>query len=601
MTTETQELRTTSVPAKDGAAARTPKGDNAPRPERVSLKAALGLALTSSVLLWLCYFPVACGWLAWVALVPMLSLVRAEGRRRVYVSVWVSALVFYIAAIQWMRVADDRMYFTWIGLSIHCSLFTVLGFFLLRILDRRTRWPLVVTVPVVWTAVEYFRGHFLGGFPWYFLSHSQHDYLYLTQIADLGGAYGVTVLIAACNGLLVAWLCRVGWYRRLLALPGLPESTRPIALFAQSLAVLLLLGGALAYGAYRLQDDNFAEGPRIALIQSNLDQRLRNLNTPDAGKIIVEHNRDLSDTASLQRPRPALIVWPETSYPDDWNEADVPVEQLSADGRTKCDHAKELAHLVARRWSTNVLLGMNAEVHGMDGQHRRYNSAVLVQSDAGRGGRYDKIHRVPFGEFVPFREWLPWMNEFAPYDYDYSVAAGEHFTRFSLGQYRFGVVICYEDTDPSLARQYVRADADGPPVDFLINISNDGWFDGTSEHEQHLAICRFRAIECRRAVARAVNMGISGVVDSNGRVLAPTKLNAGLGGEWPVYSSDGRGPALPVAEWGRYKKVPGVFLATIPIDQRGSLYARLGDWLPGLSWAIIGVGLILAVIRPRKE
>src|SRR5262249_38797935 len=137
-------------------------------------------------------------------------------------------------------------------------------------------------------------------------------------------------------------------------------------------------------------------------------------------------------------------------------------------------------------------------------------------------GRYDKIHRVPWGEYVPLRDWLPFLNVFAPYDFDYSIAPGDGFPRFSLGKHRFGVVICYEDSDPSLARQYIGPE-ESESADFLINISNDGWFMGTSEHEEDLAICRFRAVECRRAVARSVNMGISALIDSNGRVRWPTE------------------------------------------------------------------------------
>src|SRR5262249_40290951 len=171
-------------------------------------------------------------------------------------------------------------------------------------------------------------------------------------------------------------------------------------------------------------------------------------------------------------------------------------------------------------WGTDALLGLNSRVLMDEKKSKRYNSAVLVRRDGEVAGRYDKIHRVPFGEYVPFRESLPWMNAFAPYDFDYSVQPGEQMTRFTLGQYHFGVLICYEDTDPYLARQYMRP-GDEPMADFLVNISNDGWFDGTAEHEEHLAICRFRAVECRRSVARSVNMGISAVIDGNGRGLGP--------------------------------------------------------------------------------
>ncbi len=187
------------------------------------------------------------------------------------------------------------------------------------------------------------------------------------------------------------------------------------------------------------------------------------------------------------------------------------------------------------------------------------------------------MHRVPFGEYVPLRDWLPWMNTLAPYDFDYSISAGREFTRFPLGPYHFGVVICYEDTDPDLARQYVRPDENQPTVDFLVNISNDGWFIGTSEHEEHLAICRFRAVESRRAVARAVNMGISAVIDGNGRIVA-----------------------LPGADWERSKKVEAVLTGVVPIDRRTSLYARLGDWVPWGCWAGIVVGLVVPGLRRRR-
>jgi apolipoprotein N-acyltransferase len=192
------------------------------------------------------------------------------------------------------------------------------------------------------------------------------------------------------------------------------------------------------------------------------------------------------------------------------------------------------------------------------------------------------------------------MRAFAPYDFDYSVWPGEHFTRFPVmaaqsGEtYRFGILICFDDSDADLARHYAQTDPDGPPVDFLVNISNDGWFDGTSEHDEHLAVCRFRAVECRRSLARAVNMGISAVIDANGRVLAPTTVEADeLGNAWVL---EGAGTELPVARWAEFKKVPGVLTAVIPIDQRTSLYAVWGDWLAWLCALGLAGGLVASFI-----
>lgn len=570
-------------------------------------------ALTTSVLLWLCYFPAAFGWLIWGALVPLLALVRSSARpRRIYFAAWLGGLTFYLAAIQWMRVADPRMYATWIGLAFYCSLYFPLALWLIRFLDRRTRWPLVLTVPIVWTALEFLRSTFAGGFAWYLLGHSQHTLLPLIQIADLTGAYGVSFLVAAVNALLFEILWPAGGVSPLFAAqqgadtPRSATSSR-IGLLVQGWAILAALSGTTIYGFWRLREVRLTPGPRIALIQGNLDQRLRNASavSEDAADRMGRHFRDLADLAVCYRPD--LIVWPETSWPYEW------LEEESGPS----PHCRAMAEDMAARWHSNLLVGMNGATVGADRRPHRYNSAILIDRQGKAAARYDKIHRVPFGEYVPFRDWLPWMNYFAPYDFDYSVWPGQQHTRLPLTdsatgrQFTFGVLICYEDTDAEVARPYVRQV--GPPsrrsvaaVDFLLNISNDGWFDGTSEHDEHLAICRFRAVECRRAVARSVNMGISAIIDSNGRVLKPQELprpGPHVGPDFHVWSVPGDGAAeLPVSQWHDYKKVAGVLLTTVPIDERVSFYARWGDWLPWSCWlALVGAFVLIGMRRARSK
>jgi apolipoprotein N-acyltransferase len=164
------------------------------------------------------------------------------------------------------------------------------------------------------------------------------------------------------------------------------------------------------------------------------------------------------------------------------------------------------------------------------------------------------------------------------------------------------VLICYEDTDPALARGYGIATDDGPPVDFLLNLSNDGWFNGTAEHEEHLAISRFRAIESRRALARSVNMGVSAVIDSNGKVLAPVKRSLPSGTEvWSIPGDAKSQQALPPGQWSQYKQVDGILEVEMPIDRRTSVYAMLGDWLPWSCWALVGVGLVWGLSRRRAS
>lgn len=582
MSTESRERLTEGsrpVPSMDRARQPTSSTNvRCPKPR------VLWLAVATAALLWSGFFPANCGWLAWVSLVPFLCLVRTTApARRVYFAAWACGLVCYGALLQWLRVADNRMYFTWPALALYCSLFIPLSLFLVRLLDRRTGLPLVLAVPVVWTALEYFRAHFGTGFPWYFLGHTQHDCLPMIQVADLGGAYAVTFLVAAVNALVFEWLYASRPLRAGLALREPAWPPRTVALCNQSIAVLVLLGATLGYGCWRLGQAEFADGPRLALLQGNVPQRIRNDASEETGdqaaREVREHYEKLCSTAATREPRPDLIIWPETSFPDGWADIapDLPADQTPAQWTREIRNCQALAEVLAKHWKTNLLLGMNRAFLGADGKPRSYNSAVLIERSGRAGGHYDKIHRVPFGEYVPLRDWLPWMNAFAPYEFDYSIHAGEAMPRFALDGYHFGVVICYEDTDPYLARQYVRTGSAQPLVDFLVNISNDGWFDGTSEHEQHLAICRFRAIECRRAVARAVNMGISAVIDGNGRVVA-----------------------LPGPDWARSKKISAVLTAAIPIDQRTSLYARWGDWLPWTCWVTIAGGVLWGIFWPRQ-
>jgi apolipoprotein N-acyltransferase len=549
-------------------------------------------ALLTGGLLWLCYFPVAIGWLAWVALVPLLCLVRLPRRRFRYLAAYVGGLVFYAPATQWMRVADPRMYATWLGLTIYCALYFPLAIFLLRLIDRHTRLPMTFAVPVVWTALELLRTNFGGGFGWYLLGHTQHDILYVIQVADLAGAYGVTFLVAAVNGLVFELLGAWGPFRRWVAGPA-TQAASAWWLLPQVLAVAALLGGALGYGTWRLGQDQFADGPLVALIQGNLDQRIRNEAAVDASTAsgVMDHYVFLTDLL-LRTRRPDLVVWPETACPFFWTE--------SSAGRPD-PATQNLGRLLATRWKMPVLVGLNAEVGGAEKDRpRRYNSTVLVGTDGKAHGRYDKVHRVPFGEYVPFRDWLPVMDRLAPYDFDYGVEPGESFTRFRVDAKEgrrgstFGVLICYEDTDPGVSRSYGGGGGE-PPAGFVLNVSNDGWFDGTSEHDEHLAICRFRAVENRRAVCRSVNMGISAVIDPNGRVLAPRPLPLPEGTRAPegtrLWFAEARpgSPGLPARQWGEYKKVPGVVLAVVPLDDRTSLYARWGDWLPWLCWAVVAV------------
>lgn len=568
----------------------------------------------SAALLYFCYFPFAIGWLGWVALVPLLWLVRSPAPAwRTYLYAWYAGLAFFWPVLEWMRVADFRMYGTWAMLATYCALYFPAALFLIRRLDRSTPLPFYINVAIVWTGLEFLRSFLLTGFAWYYLGHSQQAFLPIIQISDLAGAYAVSFLMAAVNGCLFECLYSKFWFTTAFRFAEeAPATGKPRSPGSQWLAVhgfvaAALVVAALFYGFWRLDQQEFAAGPRIALLQGNLDQRLRNeatgkSNVP-ARLQISRHYMTLTNMAVNQKPSPELVVWPETSFPAEWYEVSprLPADKIPATWVEEGRKIQALVRDIARVRNTNLLLGMNSNVLDEDGREVRFNSAILT-SPTDWGPRYDKIHRVPFGEYVP---QLPFMDQFAPYDFPYSITPGEHFTRFPLGEHHFGVLICFEDTDPYLARQYARKDADGPAVDFLVNTSNDGWFDGSSEHDEHLAICRFRAIECRRAVARAVNMGISAVIDGNGRILPPQSgvpyelANGDVFWNWHIVPPDDKASALPQSQWSEFKKSAGVISTTVPIDRRASLYAILGDWLAWTCWAVVLAGLVWSFARQQ--
>jgi apolipoprotein N-acyltransferase len=546
----------------------------------------LVLPALTGTLLWLCFYPVGWGFLGWVALVPLLFLVRLQARPwQIYFGSHLGGSLFFWAILQWMTVADYRMVYTWAMLASYCALYFPMALFLIRRLDRATGWSLAVTAPVVWTALEFVRSFFGTGFAWYFLGHTQHHYLAVIQVADLGGVYVISFVMAAVSGWLVEILSIFPQVRAFCRQPAVPRIGPRLGPVVAGLVAALLF-----YGGCRLNQNTFRAGPRVALLQGNLDQRIRNEATGHSAPALRTAERHYLDLCRMAAQlSPDLIVWPETSFPYPWYELPSELKGIPAETLESARLQRGFLREMAADMKTNQLVGLNCEVIGADGSNRLYNSALLLSPAGNSLGHYHKMHPVPFGEYVPLRDWLPFMEAFAPYKNFYGIVPGDKFTRLQFDRYRIGVIICYEDTDPFLARQYGREHADGPAVDFLVNISNDGWFDGSCQHAEHLAISRFRAVETRRPLVRAVNMGISAVIDSNGRVLRPKEFEyAGAAKVWAVTNEPGGEPDLPESHWKDFTKVPGVLLATIPLDDRVSLYAYGGDWLPCGCWLLVG-------------
>ena len=478
------------------------------------------------------YLPFAWDGAAWFALAPLLVIALRHRPWPAFGWTWVGSFVFFLGLLRWLNFTF-RVYssipwpLTWgptMLLAGYCALWPAAVCALVAwIASRRSAgWALLVA-PFLWVAAEWGRGHLMGGFPWGLLGYSQHARLLVIQIAELGGVYAVSFVMLAVNAAIAG--CVVLPVRR--AATGLA--------FAGAVLV-----ATLGFGMWRLAAPPPAGDVTIAAMQPSIEQPLK------------WDERHVEETLSVYfgltrsvGPRGAdLIVWPETASPSVLRRDPVLLGALAT---------------LATTLDARLLIG-SIDPDERAGRFR--NSAFLV-SGKGIENRYDKIHLVPFGEYVPLssvigfvRSWAEFISEMEP---------GSHATVFQGPPAPFGVVICYEGIFPELFRDFVRNGAR-----FMVNMTNDAWFGRTTGPAQHLEMYPFRAIEHRVALVRAANTGISAFIAPSGAIVR----------------------ALPLFE-------RGMLTDRIPLRRGQTLYTRLGDWLAYLSLAVAGV-IVAAELAWRK-
>jgi apolipoprotein N-acyltransferase len=571
-------------------------------PLRAPSRGAWAVSFITAALLWASFTPVDFGPLAFVALVPLLLLVRIPERTRwMYAAIYAGGLAFFLPVLQWMRLGDPAMYLAWGALSVYAALYFPLFVWLARVAVHRFALPLVLAVPVSWVALEFLRAHLMTGFAWYFLGHTQYRFVELIQISDVTGAYGVSFLVAM-SAAAIAGLVPLSTLARLRLLP--PEGT-PAASLALSrrpylpvLVSALMFAAVVGYGFFRRSQADFQPGPRVGLIQGNFTASLKH--DPNEAERIFHQHYQLTGHAVKLGNRPDLIVWPETMYRN---------PLLAADANLTDDELKRMVPRVPpERWRSRsaemglaalseqagaaLIIGVDAVVASENGVEH-YNSAAFVEQSLGVTGRYDKLHRVVFGEYIPLREEIPWLQSLTPFSEGFGITAGKQAQVFQLGEHRFAPVICYEDTVPHLVRGIVNSAGESDQrVDCLVNLTNDGWFHGSSELDQHLITAQFRAVECRTPVVRAVNTGISAFIDGDGVVVEPVVF----------YDGDGQGrDSMRDPNTGKYhKQLNAVLIHDIPLDGRDSLYVKHGDWFAGLC-GLGAVGFLLGGLWPQKR
>lgn len=538
-------------------------------------------AVASALLLVLAYDPVGAWWLAWVALVPLMLLARSTRRptRQLLLGAWAGGLVFWLIAVEWVRKSDEGAWPGWLAMALVLSLWWPAFVGLTRIAVRGLGVPLMIAAPAAWVALEFVRAYYpLNGFQWFYLAHSQYQQLWLIQFIDLTGAWGLSFLIALCN----AWIAGLLTLPLFQPSPRGPRLSRPM--LARSAIFLGLLVASLTYGAARLGSARFEPGPRLALLQTDIPQVF---NRPrDGDETLRRFNRLIRQAIDVPAAeRPDLIVWPETMFPYPWAdfepglpeaELERQIRRIHPDGtpafwRDRQEAVAQILHDWTDQARIPMLVGINSYEFRRTGLGR-YNTALLFKPGTRELQSYRKLHLVPFGEYVPLVQTFPQILSLTPFDAEHlpSLDPAPAPSTLTLGDRTLGAVICFEDSVPQVARSVM--DTGARPPDVLLNLSNDGWFRGTAAHRLHLANSVFRAVELRVPVARAVNTGISALIDGDGRVLAELR-----------------------------EATEGVLPVTVPLDPRTSPYQAAGPWLPWTCLAVSLASLPLAAVRLRQR
>ena len=470
---------------------RKPEGGRSSRLDSFDLLLALG----SGVLLIFSFPKFGTGLVAWISLLPLLYSLRGKNASHGFLLGLATGITSQIGVMYWITyVVVNYGYLPYpVGIAAMLLLSGYLGLFTGVFAAAAAyllgwRLPFCLTAPVLWTVLEFGKSHLLTGFPWENLGYSQYLNSPILQIADVAGVYGVSFLIVFVNALIF----EVVFINR-----GKEERKERVVKIIAVLGIMVLLFG---YGLMRLKEiDRAASAPSmtVRITQGNVDQSIK-WNPAYQLKTIAAYAA-LSRSEAVTEP--ALIVWPETAYPAFFQDVN--------------DLHREVVGLVKDK-AAWFLIGSPAYTT-QSGETVLFNSAFLLTPEGAIAGRYDKVHLVPYGEYVPLRKFFPFVNKLVAGIGDFGVGPG--YYPLTMNSRRLGVLICYEGIFPAAARDYKRRGAD-----FLVNITNDAWFGSTSAPYQHLSMTVFRAVENRLDVVRAANTGISARIDAAGRIDGRTEL-----------------------------------------------------------------------------
>jgi apolipoprotein N-acyltransferase len=456
---------------------------------------ALALCTLSGCLWFLAVTPFDWSALAWIAAVPMfMAIERAGSFRRALFLGWWAGLVETAGGFYWLidvmrRFAD----FPWLGAAavflLFCATRAIIFLLFTAVVypvRRRAKLPMALLGPIVMVSCELVVPQLFPCGQWI----SQAWNPLVIQISELTGPLGVTAMLMMVNG----------------ALYDLTVNAR--AARYPAIACAAILAAALVFGIVRMRaiDQAVAHAPRlkVGLVQPNFaysidgefsrDEALRQLSA------LQEQSRRLEQAGA------ELLVWSEGSFP------------VAVPRDFSADFASDSPVMIRRGFSVPTMIG--ADMY--DAVHDdAFNSAVLLDKSGKVAGRYDKVRLLAFGEYIPGIDSFPWLRQLLPAGAGrFTAGAGPGVVSLPGPEgrvWKLGPVICYED----ILQGFLRGVGQLHP-NLLVNLTSDSWFGAQTEPWEHLALAVFASVQLRVSMVRAVNSGVSALIDPNGRVLQKT-------------------------------------------------------------------------------
>ena len=475
-----------------------------------------GLAYYLASLYWLLLIP-ATGFpiLGWLALGAFLAL---------YPATWVW-LVLKVSRVECRVSSEGALKNTWLAAAEQISAWSW---------SRRTFWT--ISCGAIWVALEMILTRLFSGFPWILLGDSQYQMVPLIQIASVTGVYGISFLLVWTSVSLLCAVCLI------LCRAGL----RSIWM-AEIILPFAAVAAVFAFGFHRLSQSPIpARTLKVAFVQPSIPQTL--IWDETAGMERFGQLIRLSEQALTNHPD--VLIWPEAAVPGVpryQDETAGPISELARDHKI---------------W---LIIGAD-DAEATPNATNFFNSSFLISPEGKLANSYRKRSLVIFGEYIPLVRWLPFIKWFTPITGSYT--PGDRAVQFDLGDLRAktSVLICFEDIFPQLARGSVEDD-----TDFLVNLTNDGWFGEGAAQWQHAAAALFRAVENGLPLIRCTNTGLTCWIDANGRLR-----NIFTDENGSVYGAGFMTAEIPLLAAG--EKRPPTF------------YHQHGDWF---GWACTAFAAIL--------